>query len=99
MSIPILSETWEKDRPWRKFLTEKEMKSLHPTALVMADYWTKWLPKTCKRIQNEGTNLKEYFDKKGEKFANLLIDLMQQGLAEDQAWEIVKEEMFLPPEE
>ena len=98
MSIPVLRETWEKNRPWRKFLTEKEMKSLHPMAVVMADYWTKWLPKTCKSLQSEGTNLKEFFDRKGEEFLEMEVDLMQQGLAEDQAWEIVKEEIFLPPE-
>ena len=98
MSIPMMPEIWDKNRPLRKYLTEKEMHSLHPTAVVMADYWTNWHPKTCNRMKKEGTNLAAYFDRRGDEYADMLIDLMQNGMAEDGAWECVKEEMFLPPE-
>ena len=83
---------------WRKYLTQQEFSSLPHVGQVMATYWTDWLPKTCKRLLAEGTNLAEFFDRKGNEFADMQLDLMEQGMAEDGAWEIVKQEIFLPPE-
>ena len=85
-------------KPWKKYLTEQEYKALPYVGQVMADYWTEWLPKTCRRLQSEGENLAEFFDRKGNEFSDMQLELMRQGVSEDGAWEIVKEEIFLPPE-
>ena len=83
---------------WKKYLTPQEYASLPHVGQVMADYWTDWLPKTCERMKAEGQNLAAFFREKGYEYADLQTDLMQQGMSEDGAWEIVKEEIFLPPE-
>ena len=85
-------------KAWQKYLTEQEYKNLPYVGRVMADYWAEWLPKTCQRLLKEGENLAAYFDRKGNEFADMQIDLMRQGMSEDGAWEVVKEEIFLPPE-
>ena len=94
MAIPILQETWNKRRPWRKFLTEKEMDSLPAIGVVMADHWAEWHPDLCREIQKE-QNLAEYFKRRGNDLADQMDRLMQQGLGEDQAWEIIAEDIFL----
>ena len=85
-------------KAWKKYLTEQEYAKLPYVGRVMADYWTEWLPKTCQHLLKEGENLAEFFDRKGNEDADLQMDLMRQGMSEDGAWEIVKEEIFLPPE-
>ena len=82
---------------WKKYMTKEEYDSLPHMGRVMADYWTDWLPKSCKELQAEG-RLVPFFDKMGNSLADEQVDLMRQGLSEDMAWEIVKEKIFLPPE-
>ena len=85
-------------KKWQKYLTEAEYWSLTHPGRVMADYWTDWLPKTCKKMHAEGT-LYRHLKAEGERLLELQVDLMHSGLAEDGAWEVVKEEIFsLTPE-
>ena len=83
---------------WKKYMTEEEYRSLSYLGRVMADYWTDWLPKTCKSKMQEGENLAEFFQKKAEELSDEQYELMRGGMSEDGAWEIIKEEIFLPPE-
>ncbi len=80
-----------------KYMTEKEFGHLNYMGRRIAEYWTDWLPKTCDRLQKEGRLLQK-FEQMGDEYAEMLEDLMQQGMSEDGAWEIVKEEVFLSPE-
>lgn len=83
---------------WKKYMSKEEFLRLPHVGRVMAEYWSKWLPKTCKRLQQQGKNLREYFETEGYRIADRQLDLMQEGMSEDGAWEIVREEIFLPPE-
>ena len=83
---------------WQKYLTKDEYWSLTYPGRVMADYWTDWLPKTCKKMHAEGT-LYPYLKEMGESLLEMQVDLMHSGMAEDGAWEVVKEQIYsLPPE-
>lgn len=85
-------------KKWEKYLTQDEYWSLTYPGRVMADYWTDWLPKTCKKMKAEGT-LYPHLKSEGERLADEQVDLIHAGLAEDGAWEVVKEQIFsLPPE-
>lgn len=85
-------------KPWQKYFTKKQYWQLPHPGRVMADYWTQWLPDTCKRMYAEGTLYSHLFEE-GERLIDLQVDLIRNGMAEDGAWEVAKEEIFsLPPE-
>lgn len=84
---------------WTKFLTKDEYWSLTHPGRVMADYWTQWLPKMCRQMKTKGT-LYPTLKEKGESLLEQQVELMQAGLAEDGAWEVIKEQIYsLKPEE
>ena len=85
-------------KSWQKYLTEEQYWSLTYPGRVMADYWTEWLPKTSKKMHAEET-LYPHLKAEGEKLLDLQVDLMRSGMAEDGAWEVVKEEIFSLPTE
>ena len=83
---------------YRSFLTDREYQSLPYPGQVTADYWAEFLPKMCKSLKEEG-ELLPLLQQKGERLAEMQEDLMKQGLAQDQAWEFVKEDIYsLQPE-
>ena len=83
---------------YRAFLTDREYQSLPYPGQVTADYWAEFLPKMCKILKEEG-ELLPLLQQKGERLAEMQEDLMKQGLAQDQAWEFVKEDIYsLQPE-
>ena len=91
---------------WEKFLTKEQYYGspkepgvgLTYPGRVLADYWTKYLPKMCQKMKDEGT-LFQTLDEEGIRLSDLQCDLMQQGMSEDMAWEVVKEQIYsLPPE-
>jgi hypothetical protein len=86
--------------PWQKYLTPEEHASLTPQGIMMADYWTEWLPKMCKKMKRAGT-LYPTLKSEGERLAELMTELMQvHKYPMDGALEIIKEEVYaLPPEE
>ena len=85
-------------KKWEKYLTKEQYWSLTYPGRVMADYWTEWLPKTCKKMHEEGT-LYRHLKAEGENLLEWQVDMMHQGMAEDGAWEVIKEQIFsLPPE-
>lgn len=83
---------------YRAFLTDREYQSLPYPGQVEADYWAEFLPKMCKRLKESG-ELLGLLQEDGERLAKMQEDLMRQGLAQDQAWEFVKEDIYsLQPE-
>lgn len=65
--------------------------------LMAKKHWKIYLPKTYKRLEESG-QLEELLYHLQERAKRQLGDLMQKGLAYDQAWEIVREDL-LPPAE
>ena len=52
----------------------------------------------CQEMKDNGT-LFQTLDEEGIRLSDLQCDLMQQGMSEDMAWEVVKEQIYsLPPE-
>ena len=83
---------------YRAFLTDREYQSLPYPGQVTADYWAEFLPKMCKSLKEEG-ELLPLLQQKGERLAEMQEDLMKHGMAQDQAWEFVKEDIYsLQPE-
>ena len=81
-----------------KYITEEQYWNLSYAGRALADYWTDWLPKSCERLQKQGILL-TYFQEMGDMLADLQFDLMQNGMSEDGAWEVVKEHIYaFPPE-
>ena len=75
-----------------KMLIPKEKYSrLSPIGKEMHDYWMKWEPEMYKEMYKEGTLL-QIVESEDDRLHEMIIDLMQQGLAEDQAKEIARAE-------
>lgn len=84
---------------WKKFLTKDEYWSLTHPGRVTADYWTQWLPKMCKQMKTKGT-LYPTLKAEGESLLEQQVELMQAGLAEDGAWEVIRAQIYsLKPEQ
>ena len=87
-------------RPWKKYLTENEYSSLTYPGKVLAEYWAEFLPKMTAELKASG-DLFRILDAEGDRLADLEMDLIREsGLEENQAWEVVMEQIYsLPPEE
>ena len=86
------------EKSWKQFLTKDEYWSLTYPGRVTADYWTEHLPKMCRQMKTQGT-LYQTLKEKGESLSEWQVEMMQDGLAEDGAWEVIKEQIYsLPPE-
>lgn len=86
--------------PWQKYLSEKQFSSLPYPGKVLAEYWTEFLPKMSAQLAAE-QKLLPYLQAEGDRLAEMEMDLIEEsGLSIDQAWEVVKEQIYsLPPEE
>lgn len=84
-------------QPWEKYMTREQHLRLPYYGMWMADYWTKWLPKTCQKMAKQ-QNLVEFFTEKGLDYLEEVAELMRNGMSQDGAEEIIKEKIFLPPE-
>ena len=61
-------------------------------------YWRDFLPKMYKKMAEEG-RLYPTLDRMGTEWSDRVDQMIQDGLAEDGALEVVKEEIYsLPPE-
>ena len=79
-----------------KMLIPKETyQHLSPIGREMHDYWMKWEPKMYKEMHQAGT-LEQIVASEDDRLHEMIIDLMQQGLAEDQAKEIARAEFQNP---
>lgn len=90
--------TSPRPKPWKKYLTAEQYGDIGSIGRMMADYWIEFLPKMSERLHREG-KLYPTLLEAGERLSNEMVEMMQQGVPEDAALEIVKEEVYqLPPE-
>ena len=82
------------------YMTEQEYYSQTAYAMEIADYWTRWLPKMCRRYEKEHGkgSLYQRMKKLGKELTLQSMDLQDDGLNEDQADEIIREQFQYEPE-
>lgn len=61
-------------------------------------HWKEYRPKMYRELKKKGQLHKALYAAQ-ELSGNLMVDLTQQGLAPDQAWELVREQWLLLPSE
>ena len=82
------------------YMTEDEFYSLTNYGREIAVYWTTWLPKMCRRYETEHGkgSLYQRMKKLGKELTLQSMDLQDDGLNEDQADEIIREQFQYEPE-
>jgi len=82
----------------QQLLTAHQLAMLPVMGRELERYWRESLPKMYAEMYRKGTLL-ETLDRQGDELNEQVADLMQRGLDEDQAKEIVREIIHgLPPE-
>ena len=78
----------------KMLITEEQYSSLTPIGREIHEYWAKWKPEMYKEMHREGTlwEILSSMDKRLDEMALQLIT--EQGLAVDQAMEIVRAEIY-----
>jgi hypothetical protein len=79
-------------------ITEAQYSSLTPIGREIHEYWMKFKPKMYKEMHSAGT-LWETLSSEDKRLFEMICDLMQNGLAEDQAKEIARAEIYDETEE
>lgn len=83
---------------WKKYLTEEQYGELGPDGRMLADYWTQWLPKMCRRMHAKG-ELIPTLQSEADRLAEMHVEMLQNGMYEYEAMEFIKQEVYaLPPE-
>ena len=77
----------------KMLITEKQYSSLSPIGREIHEYWMKWKPEMYQEMHRAGT-LWEILSKEDERLFEMICELMQNGLAEDQAKEIARSEIY-----
>lgn len=74
------------------------MKGLTGLGWQIHDHLKEHRPKMFQALKSQG-NLKQTVERMQNQAKERLINLEESGLAHDQAWEIVKDDVLLPSEE
>ena len=74
-------------------LTQEQYNSLCYEGKELHDYWREWDKKLYNEAAKSGS-LYELVSKTGERFQEEMLDLMQRGLNQSEAHEIVWEEIY-----
>ena len=82
----------------KMLITEEQYSSLTPIGREIHEYWMKWKPKMYEEMHREGT-LWEILSSEDNRLFEMICELMQNGLAEDQAKEIARSEIYDGTEE
>ena len=77
----------------KMLITMEQYNSLPPMGKELHSYWSKWKPKMYKEMAADGT-LWPTLESEGNRLNEMVIELMQNGLAEDQAKEIARAEIY-----
>ena len=77
----------------KMLITEQQYNSLSPIGREIHRYWKDFKPQMYQEMHREGT-LWETLSSEDKRLDEMIIDLMQQGLAEDQAKEIARSEIY-----
>ena len=84
--------------PKKSLLTATQLGNLTEEGRMAEAYWRDFLPKMYREMAQKGT-LYPTLDRKGTEWSDRVDQMIQDGLAEDGALEVVKEEIYsLPPE-
>lgn len=82
----------------KSLLTREQQMNLTVSGTEAEEYWRNSLPKMYQKLAADGT-LYPMLKRMGESWDQRIVDMMHQGMSEDGAKEIVREEMHsLPPE-
>ena len=74
-------------------ITEAQYSSLSPMGMELHEYWMKWKPEMYKEMKAQGT-LWQTLESEDNRLHEMVIDLMHSGLAEDQAKEVARAEIY-----
>ena len=77
----------------KMLITMEQYDSLTPIGREIHRYWKDFKPKMYREMYANGT-LWEILSSEDKRLFEMIIDLMQQGLAEDQAKEIARSEIY-----
>lgn len=77
----------------KMLITEKQYSSLTPIGREIHEYWMKWKPEMYQEMHRDGY-LWETLSSMDKRLFEMICELMQNGLAEDQAKEIARAEIY-----
>ena len=77
----------------KMLITKAQYNSLSWIGQEMHDYWMKWKPEMYKEMAEAGT-LWEVLQSEDNRLFEMVIDLIHSGLAEDQAKEVARAEIY-----
>ena len=78
----------------KMLITEAQYSSLTPIGREIHEYWMKWKPKMYQEMHREGT-LWATLSSEDKRLDEMMCTMVaEQGLAVDQAWEIVRAEIY-----
>ena len=71
---------------------------LNRFGLMAKEHWKEYRPRMYKELEDSG-QLEERLYQAQEQTADMLAELISQGMSDDMAWEFVREQWILLPEE
>ena len=77
----------------KMLITKEQYHSMSPMGVELHDYWMKWKPEMYKEMAEAGT-LWEVLQSEDNRLFDMVVDLIHSGLAEDQAKEIARAEIY-----
>ena len=77
----------------KMLITKKQYSSLSPMGVELHRYWMNFKPEMYKELAEAGT-LWEVLQSEDRRLDEMVIDLMHSGLAEDQAKEVARAEIY-----
>ena len=77
----------------KMLITRAQYGSLSPMGRELHDYWMKWKPEMYQEMKAQGT-LWEVLQSEDRRLDEMVIDLIHRGLAEDQAKEVARAEIY-----
>lgn len=77
----------------KMLITKEQYYSLSPMGVELHDYWMKWKPEMYREMAQAGT-LWPTLQSEDNRLDEMVIDLIHSGLAEDQAKEIARAEIY-----
>ena len=77
----------------KMLITKAQYGSLSPMGVELHDYWMKWKPEMYREMAAAGT-LWPTLESEDNRLFEMVVDLMHSGLAEDQAKEVARAEIY-----
>lgn len=77
----------------KMLITEQQYSSLSPMGVELHQYWMNFKPEMYQEMAEAGT-LWPTLESEDNRLFDMVIDLMHNGLAEDQAKEVARAEIY-----